>query len=379
MYQCPVFDGGLFAACANCLKESVSKCSKCGIHYCSRTCQTTHYLKHKKFCTMSNQQNNIVALMEEAEDEFKLIGLLFDLVLQLKSSAYEDYRNFYLDLIKNGPQAFLIKKLTPQIDMFKSQKLLGYGCNASITYLFGLAYHFDTSNLMLANIYVMMLSLIGKGDGAMRFHYCAPKELSLFEIQIPFSNYYKTPSLVFAEDLLDLKNCPNIIYLVHIQDLDNLVPVQRLNLSNDHNLDLDEVTKKRWEISSNTPHPFSHSFLIICQKNQFYLMQAFYGYYSFKDWLDFDTQLSRTWKSSPVLNNWYHSLETRPKFRGKFPMKNLKDLGKALDDLIDDKTLQGEAYKNITGLNMGTKFKRNFRIVMNRANLNCLSYLSNIK
>jgi hypothetical protein len=139
------------------------------------------------------------------------------------------------------------------------------------------------------------------------------------------------------------------IYLIRLQPPSD-THKRKIAATFDDAADEKEKFEMAWQSSSlNTPSP-AHSLLVMTTCHGSFVTQAFYGYYSFQDWLAFDLDLRRTNLPAPSSQYWLQELQPRPKFRNVLDHAMLEDLCLCIERLTIDGNRHVEDFTDLTGI-----------------------------
>ncbi len=105
-----------------------------------------------------------------------------------------------------------------------------------------------------------------------------------------------------------------------------------------------------WRHVTAQPASSRHSFLLVRLRESFFLVQSYFGYYSYRDWLDFSSELRRDPAlPAPVRSDWLRPVEPRPRHRGLRPASDLDDFLRCVESLAQPGD-NARTYAAITGI-----------------------------
>jgi hypothetical protein len=108
---------------------------------------------------------------------------------------------------------------------------------------------------------------------------------------------------------------------------------------------------RQWRMLTSTKHGAHHQFLIRVVGAEGIIVQAYFGYYTIDDWLNFSRPLTvNNNTGEPTLPGWRNPLCERPRFRGVLCLEKLRELAAAIDRISrwDGKAVKD--YADITGV-----------------------------
>lgn len=105
------------------------------------------------------------------------------------------------------------------------------------------------------------------------------------------------------------------------------------------------------------------------------LFQAYYGYYSYRQWSDFEQPLTRRIDKSPKVPSWERQVKADPKFRRVLQSDGARaELAQTINSL-SKKGKHIAAYADLTGITHNKQsIAKVFRVVHFRLDLNQLLF-----
>jgi hypothetical protein len=129
----------------------------------------------------------------------------------------------------------------------------------------------------------------------------------------------------------------------------------------------------KWEHQTGIPPVSNHYFIVVHINGKAVVMQAYYGHYTYSQWLKFNTPLEQMKiDGSPAIPDWFRKINNDPKYRRVLQTPELKSLLKDINSLMVDGDHISK-YADITGiLHDKNSISRRYNILAARMNIDYL-------
>ncbi len=366
-----IFKSKYITNCSACGKlNSKSRCKGCGAAYCSKECQKRAWPVHKRICGSIDKLiefcNNYkfiefsYCFMQMSEcREFENLSKLEDLRefsstindvklnnLRPQTVTSEDTGKLEKVFLIGSKSYFPYLTYANSIENHGIETCVSMHSSCKIVYSIPLLFLLNPETLEISGEvvgpYIFLRRFFHADEIAQKLNNSC---VSLNIIQEPIeNNIYKVTAQggSLAETIkinLDRGERASIY----------LIEISVKNRPKDVMTDLPiEQSDKFWEIMTSTKLPSQHSLAIVILNKEAFIIQAYFGHYTFKEWLNFDNDLK--YHSSPDdIKAWRHSLNPKPKFRGKLTKDKLLDLTNSLISLTKENN-HIQTFSDITGI-----------------------------
>lgn len=359
--------------CGCCGKlKCVLKC-RCGTCYCSEECQKRARPVHKRMCGSIDSLINFCKSDSFKDFNYPITGfecMIWD-IPEEKIDLFIDgvrkaglrgdlivHDNMTEKIIRIGTHDMTVQLLSNRelVEHLGSPKYNSLNSGCRMIGVLPLLFFLD-SNITVNGEIVAML-LISLYSVRLEQFYTSRKCKStciFLDNEIPNGRIHNCGVLEsYLSDIIKSNRSEGeraAIYLVHI--LPSIEALTKASAKTKHMPNMESLTpdeaSEYWNESTKQKSGGPHNLAIVILNGEAFVIQSYYGHYTYNEWLDFDNDLKLAEVPATALENWHHKILKRPKFRGKMNMEQLLKLTDSISSLTN-KGDHIDTFAQITGI-----------------------------